>query len=103
MYRHKKRGTTYRLMALATYVSLDSAKDDDDLYVAQVADGVWHVKWAFSPEMEGQAWARAQCADSIKHGDVVAVYQSTDDAMLWVRPLAEFEDGRFERVPSDPA
>jgi hypothetical protein len=28
----------------------------------------------------------------------VVIYQSNADGSMWVRPLSEFEDGRFERV-----
>lgn len=29
----------------------------------------------------------------------VVVYQSEKDGHVWVRPLAEFEDGRFTQLP----
>jgi hypothetical protein len=31
----------------------------------------------------------------------VVVYQSQKDWLVWVRPLAEFEDGRFEEIPDN--
>ncbi len=32
----------------------------------------------------------------------VVVYQALDDGSMWVRPRAEFEDGRFEALPVRP-
>lgn len=32
----------------------------------------------------------------------VAIYRADKDGSLWVRPREEFEDGRFERLPSAP-
>ena len=42
--------------------------------------------------------ATAQCAEPIRDGDPVTVYVG-DDGGQWVRPPAEFGDGRFEDLP----
>jgi hypothetical protein len=38
-----------------------------------------------------------QCTGSALDDELVVIYRG-DDGKLWVRPIAEFEDGRFERV-----
>ena len=54
IYRHKKRGTKYRLIEAGAILEAT--------------------------------------------GERVVVYQCIDDGQVWVRPHAEFFDGRFERV-----
>lgn len=46
----------------------------------------WYVGW-------GRARETADMSD-------VAVYRSEDDGSIWVRPVEEFEDGRFEDAPA---
>lgn len=45
----------------------------------------------------GQAEVQASNGP-LQEGEAVAVYRG-DDGKLWVRRVAEFEDGRFENVP----
>jgi hypothetical protein len=39
----------------------------------------------------------AQCAAPIMDGDILMLYEA-EDGRLWVRPRAEFYDGRFEKL-----
>lgn len=66
-FRHKKRGTTYRLIG----------------------------------------YAQVKCATPLTEYEVVAVYRAEtgpidDEHGLWVRRKADFEDGRFEEIRSQP-
>lgn len=58
IYRHKKRGSLYRVLEIATM----------------------------------------QCSVPDLDDNLAVVYEDMDGG-VWVRPLAEFQDGRFEPVP----
>lgn len=74
-HRHKKRGTRYVLLGIG--------------------------------KMQAERWFEPDRAEVLAGRDgrsvdmrEVAVYRSADDRSLWVRPLEEFEDGRFEELPA---
>lgn len=95
-YRHKKRGTVYELVGIGTFVNHDPAYDMDDVCVAEVAPGVWHVRFAFASHIVSEA-ARVQ--GGITAGELVAIYRAVlDPTEIWVRARAEFNDGRFEEL-----
>jgi hypothetical protein len=58
IYRHKKRGSLYRVLEIGNM----------------------------------------QCA-SPEHDEALMIVYEGLDGCVWVRPLAEFQDGRFEQVP----
>lgn len=60
---------------------------------------VRHKKRGTQYEVVGVA--ELQTATDLVDGSEMMVYRGTD-GRLWVRPVDEFEDGRFEDVPPKP-
>lgn len=67
-HRHKKRGSEYVLLGIGRIQS---------------------DEWVVYDDVEGT---------SAVDMSEVAIYRSVADGSLWARPIAEFEDGRFERL-----
>lgn len=44
-----------------------------------------------------------QSTHPLLEGKTLVAYRSEHDGRVWFRPQAEFEDGRFERLPDQPA
>lgn len=74
IYRHKKRGTEYTLLGIGK-MQAENWRDHDDY-----------------SDSNGEFPYVDMCE--------VAIYRSIDDGSLWVRPRAEFEDGRFDPLPA---
>jgi hypothetical protein len=75
-YKHVKRGTEYDLIGVGRmqaedWCDMSDAFDDGEGLIAGTQD-----------------------VDMRE----VSIYRSVDDGMIWVRPLEEFNDGRFVRV-----
>lgn len=70
--RHKKRGSTYEVIGTGKM----QAEDWHD--IARDADG-------------------SACGPSVDMREVT-IYRSEDDGQLWVRPIEEFNDGRFSAI-----
>ncbi len=56
-----------------------------------------HKKRGTIYDIVGGGIAQASNAP-IQDGDPVVVYQSIDNDQIWIRPVAEFYDGRFETL-----
>ncbi len=56
-----------------------------------------HRKRGTNYELVGQATVQASI-HAIHEGDQVVVYRALDGGRLWIRPVKEFHDGRFEKV-----
>jgi hypothetical protein len=61
---------------------------------------VRHVKRGTFYRMMGVA--EVQSSAPIVEGDKVEVYQAEDGGKLWARPVAEFDDGRYEMANEGP-
>jgi hypothetical protein len=52
-------------------------------------------------KMQADTWEDMTYRHQVTSVDMreVAIYRAVDDGSLWVRPLEEFEDGRFVPTP----
>ena len=86
--------------AIATKLRAIAARVEEEGHTLQLGR-LWQHKVRGTKYRKVGA-AEVQTSTPIEEGDVVEVYLSVIDGRLWVRPTDEFNDGRFEVVPTPP-
>jgi hypothetical protein len=103
IYRHLRRGTTYRLITRCPLTCQGSVAEGMVLKMVVGVDNSMRIM----PEMnchydyEG-LWARGELQSDtpLPAGTILVCYQETSGSnIFWFRPENEFDDGRFVEVP----
>lgn len=100
-WRHVVRQTEYLELGRAKYIDDEIGIEGDTLvvFVNLAMEFITGRDQNFG-QTHGLEFIRAQLQtkDGLVQDDIVVIYQSTDDGMLWARHDEEFEDGRFEEI-----
>lgn len=101
-YRHKKRGTTYKILGPGHVLSSEPFLDDEtcEVFRDKYGEGVYAAAPVGSVLNAAISIgkARVQCEEPLLDGEEIVVYQDIDSLALGVRTRDEFFDGRFEEI-----
>lgn len=92
VFKHRKTGGLYTVVARATASLAQPLEDNAPVGVRKTDLGVIVVEY---PNIVVDHVGQLQSAKPLENGEEVIVYRGSD-YRYWVRPLAEFLDGRFE-------
>lgn len=109
-YRHLKRGSIYVVRGVVN-AAIHDVKDGDSGFFVVSADTTEYgegpsydltktlAQCAYPDDIVFMMPLTHQISETYKKlfADFV-IYQCEEDGRLWARPLAEFVDGRFERI-----
>lgn len=104
-WRHKKRGSVYRVVANVRLRALAPVMEGD-LVVVLPPDIAIPQREATLLEVHAvtKVTAKLQAAAKLENGTDLVLYVHPEDGQFWVRPASEFMDGRFERIEGpDPS
>lgn len=103
--KHLKRGTIYNVLGVATVRGGMHIYDDAPIIIFKNEKGIFVTDFrcqAPSFDSEFVYFGRAQTEVTQVYGDQMVVYQDVKDLKVYARAEAEFWDGRFEGVASQP-
>lgn len=92
MFKHTASGGFYTVVAKVTTSFAGQASDMSQLGIRKTDFGFIAVKL---PNIGLETMAHVQAATPIEDGVDCVLYRHTNGS-LWLRPTAEFTDGRFE-------
>src|SRR5688572_17701937 len=104
-YRHKVRGTIYHAIAIASFMGHEAPNDGSAAFLRIWGDGyetyIWIEAGPRSVRDRDTLFLEIeltiQCSGTISRNCEWVIYHS-DEGSFYARPLAEFNDGRFEKI-----
>jgi len=104
MWKHVKGQDVYELLGQATLSTSHDLKDMSEVVVCRGPDNTMSVHdkddTVSIRALVDEARMQLGKSAKVRAGDVLAVYRG-GDGRLWVRPVADFFDGRFIKLGND--
>ncbi|RRY17927.1 hypothetical protein EGJ57_16380 [Brucella anthropi] len=105
-WRHKKRGTSYRVFYMSIEDLASRCKDGDSAFLWMWSDprNTYVLIAPNKPQASIEATftmklpLTVQMSDDTSRYGTIIVYQAENDGSIWARYADEFLDGRFERL-----
>jgi bifunctional DNA-binding transcriptional regulator/antitoxin component of YhaV-PrlF toxin-antitoxin module len=102
MWTHRRSGGVYQVLGIVPYKGADKLVDMGKVCVmndmAGAVESVVPTHYTIPINyLRDEATVQVEEAAFLKEGDQLVVYRG-GDAKLWVRPVKDFYDGRFQKL-----
>lgn len=102
-YRHAKTGGNYQALGLG-FLHLNYGEvlqDNDFIFAVNTGDGPPYIFASHQGESANYRECKLQTSAELSTGERMVMYRSVSDGAYYVRPEAEFNDGRFLVLDND--